>query len=461
MKTKVAFLIIIFFVVISNTFAQKIKDEAVPQDVFISFKYKYPDAEVLEWSKSDTNYVADYSLKNQEGYAEFTPKGKWLKTKFYVKEKELPSPILAYFRDNYKSQEFQIDESALVKTNENQTYYHILLKKPGIGQPEPVELFFDFSGKFQKKIDPNESKVNKDVNTDNQNTDVKNKDGKNKKEKTVKKNTVPTPEDKEKVLAEFAIADTKVPEGCKAHFKSKNKKASGVAWYFKDKKYTVRFITAGKKGQTTYTAETNAWEETRITGSIENINPQIQKCMDEKFKGYIIKYLENVQKPKDKMVYILAYHKKDRNNPDPPLTEIFFDSNGKYRNVNRPDILDPKDIEEQKRKDEEEKDFQNQVEGSNLKYEGGSNTNQDVKKKELPTAVLKYIKSNFPEHKIKETKFTYNEELLSDVYYVKLKKEGLKEITELYFDVQGKLLKKVDEAEKKAKKEIEIEEFNE
>ena len=177
MKTKVAFLIIIFFVVISNTFAQKIKDEAVPQDVFISFKYKYPDAEVLEWAKSDTNYVADYSLKNQEGYAEFTPKGKWLKTKFYVKEKELPSPIVTYFRDNYKSLEFQIDESELVKTNENQTYYHILLKKPGIGQPEPVELFFDFSGKFQKKIDPNDSKINKDLNTNNETPDVKNQIG--------------------------------------------------------------------------------------------------------------------------------------------------------------------------------------------------------------------------------------------------------------------------------------------
>lgn len=469
MKTRVTFLIIIFFIVVSNSFAQKIKEDEVPQDVFISFKYKYADAEILEWSKVDTIYVADYSLKNQEGFAEFTPKGKWIKTKFYVKEKELPSPIVSYFRDNYKSQEFQIDESELVKTNENKTYYHVLLKKPGIGQPEPVELFFDFSGKFLNKIDPNDSKINKDVVTENDNKDNKDKDNKdnktkenkNKNNKQVKKNTVPTPEDKEKELAPFAIPDTKVPEGCKAHFKSKAKKASGVAWYLKDKKYIVRFVTAGKKGQTTYNAETNAWEETRMTGSTENINPQIQRCMDEKFKGYIIKYLENVQKPKDKMVYILAYHKKDRNNPDPPLTEIFFDSNGKYRNVNRPDIVDPKDIEEQKRKDEEEKDFQNQVEGSNLQYESGQNSEQKVNKKELPTPVLKYIKSNYPEHKIKESKFTYDDDLQKDVYYVKIKKEGIKDITELYFDVQGKLLKKNDAAEQKVKKEVEIKEFEE
>ncbi len=464
MKTRVTFLIIVFLLVFSNLFAQKVKDGDIPQDVFISFKYKYPDAEILEWSKVDTIYIADYSLKNQEGFAEFTPKGKWIKTKFYVKEKELPSPVVTYFRDNYKSQEFQIDESELVKTSENQTYYHVLLKKPGIGQPEPVELFFDFSGKFLRKIDPNDSKVNKDVVTED-NVDKDKKDGKVKenknKNKTVKKNTVPTPEDKEKELAAFAIDDNKVPESCKAHFKSKAKKASGVAWYLKDKKYIVRFVTAGKKGQTTYNAETNAWEETRITGSTENINPQIQRCMDEKFKGYIIKYLENVQRPKDKMVYILAYHKKERNNPDPPLTEIFFDSNGKFRNVNRPDIIDPKDIEEQKRKDEEEKDFQNQVEGSNLKYEGGANNDQKVNKKELPTPIIKYVKANYPEHKIKESNFTFDEDLNCDVYFLKLKKEGIKDITELYFDVQGKLLKKIDASEKKAKKEVEIKEFEE
>jgi len=453
MKTKnliISLILIISYNYHSN--AQKVKDEDVPQDVFISFKYKYPDATINEWQKKDTIFTAFYELNNQEGYADISEKGKWLQTKHNIREKELPSPVISYYRDNYKSQEYIIDDVELVKTNKGETFYHVTIKKPGIAQPDPIDLYFDFTGKFLRKVDPNEVKIEKDIAS-----------GKVTSSKTkAPKNTIPTPEDKAKELEQFLILDTKVPENIKATFKSKAKKAAGTAWYFKENKYIARAVVSGKKTQMTYSKE-GIWLETKTESSAEVLNPQIENCMKSKFKGYAIKYVENIQTstPKDKFIYVIAYEKKDRGNPNPPLTEIFFDGNGKFRNVNRADVIDQRDIDAQKRQDAKNNQFQTGVENSGIKYEGGEGVNNEVGKKELPTPILKYIKQNYPEYKVKEAVFTFNDELDMNVYYVKIKKERTRHNADLYFDLQGKFLKKVDSTDKKAEKEIEINDFDE
>ena len=106
MKAKVVFFIGMMLFGLASIMAQPINSSDVPEDVFTSFKLKYPDASMQGWETSKGNFIANFKQSGQEAVAEFTANGKWLATRFIVPEKELPSPIINYYKENYKARGF-------------------------------------------------------------------------------------------------------------------------------------------------------------------------------------------------------------------------------------------------------------------------------------------------------------------------------------------------------------------
>ncbi len=166
MKTKKLFLIAFLFLALGSVSAQKINDDKVPEDVLISFKYKFPDATITSWELNADIYTAKFKLSDQVGEADFNSKGLWIITKYEVDEKELPSPILTYFKDNYRNKDYVISVSELQKTSGGETYYYIMLKKQGYTQDTPIELQYDLTGKLLKNSDPEKNKADNEQKQD-------------------------------------------------------------------------------------------------------------------------------------------------------------------------------------------------------------------------------------------------------------------------------------------------------
>ncbi len=492
MKTTKLFLVAFLFLALGSVSAQKINDDKVPEDVFISFKYKFPDATVTSWELNADTYTAKFKLNDQVGKADFNSKGLWLITKYDVEEKELPSPILTYYKDNYRDKDYVISVSELQKTSGGDTFYYILIKKQGFTSVPPVELFYDLTGKLIKKVDPEEEKAGNDQKQDQKKDgkqDAKQdqkKDGKqdqkkdakadqkqdNKKEvkqeddqdskpvqkKEVKKepkdNVKKDNKDDEEVTEvpqragdgdKDVVDAAKVPAVIKSYYTAKAKKAAGTVWYLKDKKYIVKYSQAGRAGQMTFTKE-GTWLETRIEQAEETLIQMAVDYLKSNYRTYKIKTIELVSQPKDKTIFIRMYDKRSKELP-PPLAEIQFTTTGKFINVEKPDEVDENYIDSQKRKEEKDKEFVTDVDQKGGKFENADNYNDKIELKEVPSNVLLYIKQNYKEDYIKSSRLV-SDDTLGNVYVIAVKPEIAKYATLLYFDLAGKFIKKFDEGER-------------
>lgn len=433
MKTKTLLLFGLFFFFCLSLFAQTISESEVPQDVFISFKYKYPDAVVSGWEKQNDHYLAKFKLTDQEGKAEFTTDGKWAKSSFAIAEKELPSPIPKYVKANYPNH--SIRESNFMKEPDASDVYLIVLKEQGI--KDQVSLYFDIDGSLIKKEDSQENKANQ-VKKDN--------DAKKGNEEVV---TPPQQTEVKKVDEGEPIAEAKVPGPAKTHFITKNKKATDASWFRVERDYVVKFTLAGKTGKSIYSEE-GTWKETRMSADPATLAPLMLDYLKTNFRKYKTVKAEYVQTPPKNKFYEVQVVEKASKETTPPVTKVFFDGNGKYMSVERPDVAD---VDNNEDKEAADKEFLENVDASNQTIEKGTGVNDVINPKELPTDAIQYIKKVFPEHKIKECRYLFDDDLNAHIYYVTVKKEGDKYEIELYFDLTGKLLKKIDPTEQKYQNE--------
>ncbi len=433
MNTRALFILCFLVFSLSAIFAQKISENKVPQDVVISFKYKYPDAEVSYWELNKDIYIAKFKLNDQDGKAEFNDKGVWSVTKYNIEERELPTPILDYYKDNYRGQEFDISVAELQKKSSGTTLYYLELKKEGFNQLKPVQLTFDLTGKLLSKTDPEENLLKDD------------KGKKDNKQNTEEVKTV-TPDESQKYIIDAA----KVPAVAKTHFTSKVKKATGSVWYLQNKIYTVKFNQAGKSGQSTY-AKDGTWIETRVDQSPETLHQLILAYLKDNYRSYKIKSAELVTQAKDKSIFIRMYDKRSKETP-PPLTEIWFSPIGKFLSINKADVIDESDKDSRKRQEEKDKEFLSEVDKNGVTYENANNYNDKVNFKELPTPIPQYLKQYYKEHFVKSSRLV-SDDALGNVYLITVKAEDTKYAVHLYFDLQGKFLKKIDEAEGRINKD--------
>lgn len=136
---------------INPAFGQKLKPDAVPDDVKQTMEFEYPNVKITGWELDGKVYVANFKEDNAPGKCFISEKGQWQKTVYPVPKAELPSAITDYIKDNYYYYEVyvsQLEESPNVRI-----HYYIEAKPEGIGD-EPSILTFNEVGVLIDRHDP-------------------------------------------------------------------------------------------------------------------------------------------------------------------------------------------------------------------------------------------------------------------------------------------------------------------
>ena len=154
MKTVRLFIIAAIILAITSAaplFGQKLKPEAVPEDVKQAMDFEYPNVKILYWEMSDNLYVANFKEDNSPGKCYIKKDGQWQKTVYPVPRVELPSAITDYVKNNYAN--YTISVSQLQEMPNVRIHYYIEAKPEGVGYEASI-LTFNTVGTLMERNDP-------------------------------------------------------------------------------------------------------------------------------------------------------------------------------------------------------------------------------------------------------------------------------------------------------------------
>lgn len=132
-------------------FAQKLKPEAVPDDVKQTMDFEYPNVKITFWELSEGNYVANFKEDNAPGKCVISKDGKWMKTIYPVPKNELPSSITDYVKNNFAN--YEIAVSQLQEMQNVRIHYYIEARPEGVGMEASI-LTFNEVGSLLDRKDP-------------------------------------------------------------------------------------------------------------------------------------------------------------------------------------------------------------------------------------------------------------------------------------------------------------------
>jgi hypothetical protein len=207
-------------------------------------------------------------------------------------------------------------------------------------------------------------------------------------------------------------------------------------WKFDDSNYLINFTdeSEGMEGTVEYTPDT-VWVFTKYAIPEKELPGPAMTDIKTNYFGFKIKISELVQQP-DSSDYYHVYAKKE--GLGQPSVDLYYSLLGK---LTRKELHDVKTTEENTEVNENNS---NTTEDNEIK-----NTTETISTKELPSKVAPYIKKNYPGYIIKEATLSITDE--GTLYFVKIKKEQKKAITEVTFDKDGKFIEdntKKDEEKK-------------
>lgn len=130
---------------------QKLKPDAVPEEVKQTMDFEYSNVKILYWELIDGVYIANFKEDNSPGKCYITKNGQWQKTVYPVPRAELPSAITDYVNQNFAN--YTIAVSQLQEMPNLRIHYYIEAKPEGVGY-EPSILTFNEVGALKERHDP-------------------------------------------------------------------------------------------------------------------------------------------------------------------------------------------------------------------------------------------------------------------------------------------------------------------
>lgn len=118
------------------SFAQKTKEQNVPQVIKNAFLQKFPKAKEVKWDKEGNNFEASFDLNDVDNSVLFNKEGKIVETEIEIKVNQLPKNAIQYLNNNYKNQ--KVKEAAKIVTEKGTTIFEAEIKGK--------DLFFDENG---------------------------------------------------------------------------------------------------------------------------------------------------------------------------------------------------------------------------------------------------------------------------------------------------------------------------
>jgi Skp family chaperone for outer membrane proteins len=122
-----------------TSFAQKLKDDQVPQAVKASQEKKFPGIKV-KWEKEGKDFEGAFTKDGKKMSALFDAKGTWKETETDIKVSELPKAVTDYMTKTAKAK--SIKEAAIVNKADGSTVYE--------AEANGKDYVFDSTGKFLK-----------------------------------------------------------------------------------------------------------------------------------------------------------------------------------------------------------------------------------------------------------------------------------------------------------------------
>ena len=130
---------------------QKLKPDAVPEEVKQTMDFEYSNVKILYWELSNGVYIANFKEDNSPGKCYIAKDGQWQKTVYPVPRTELPSAITDYVKQNYNN--YSISVSQLQEMPNVRIHYYIEAKPEGVGYEASI-LTFNEVGSLLERHDP-------------------------------------------------------------------------------------------------------------------------------------------------------------------------------------------------------------------------------------------------------------------------------------------------------------------
>lgn len=143
-----------------TAYGQKIKTEAVPDEVQQALDFEYPNVKLLYWEMDKDVYVANFKEENSPGKCYINKNAQWIKTIYPVPRTELPSAITDYVKDNFT--EYSITVSQLQEMPKVRIHYYIEARPEGVGEEASI-ITFNEVGSVIERTDP--ANFNKETKT--------------------------------------------------------------------------------------------------------------------------------------------------------------------------------------------------------------------------------------------------------------------------------------------------------
>lgn len=232
-------------------------------------------------------------------------------------------------------------------------------------------------------------------------------------------------------LAGFSqvVEESQVPAEVISVFKKKNAKVKDPVWVKNKDNYQVKFLQAEKRTMYEYSKKGELLM-TRVEIDSRSLVPTIENHLSQNYGHLKRESAFLITKGKEKYYSINLYERGNKKK----VTEVQYTPSGQFITAWEPEII----IEE---KEEKPDRFTENIQEEKVAIEKSSVTGTRIKVKELPSAAQKLLTENHnADWAYKECSIVENEKGLQ--YYVIMKKKGMKEAWEYYFDINGKLISK-------------------
>jgi hypothetical protein len=327
-----------------------------------------------------------------------------------VSARELPSPVLSYVQKTYPT--YRIAQRYFINNNEFENTYYLILTSNI--EKEKIQLWFDYKGTLIKEIDPN-------AKTEQYTEDPL--DTKQKRKTSEQRKT---------------LSESQVPQTVRDAFKKQVKRSEKVTWDTLQGNYVASYIDPIKKGnfRSEYT-KSGKWVQTFGELNPKNINPNISRHLDQNYPTLRIHTIESLYRADRKRFTLVKIYDQQWLNDPMVYHELYFSQAGKLELENYASYIDPADQNVDVNRERKAELFLENVDKEDLV---ASEQYKKISTKQIPSKILKHIKQNYPEHRIAETYIVPDDETNETLYWIILRKEGIRIRTKAIYGFRGNFI---------------------
>ena len=144
-------LLLIFSLVVSYGFAQKIKESEVPAVVKAALAKAYPKVKDVKWDKEEGAYEASFDQNKADASVLFNADGTIKEVETEIEHNQLPAAVKNTLAKEYA--DYKVEEAAKIVAG-GVTTYEAEVKKG----KQTFDFIFDASGKLLKKVETSKKK---------------------------------------------------------------------------------------------------------------------------------------------------------------------------------------------------------------------------------------------------------------------------------------------------------------